>query len=214
MFSQLKSKARSLGVYALVAALAFAAGYASLAHAIDPVTFYACRNVGKNTLYNVVTSPSLPLACIKGDIAVQWNQAGPMGPQGPAGLTGPAGPAGPQGDPGPAGADGAQGPAGPQGDPGADGAQGPQGDPSISGYEVVRGPTVTGGGGTYTATATCPAGKKVLGGGGSQGDFGYYLDDSRPNDDGSGWQVQYSPDSGDLHGGGIGEAWAICAFVQ
>jgi hypothetical protein len=59
--------------------------------------------------------------------------------------------------------------------------------------------------------ANCPAGKRVLGGGGSQGAFQWFLDDSRPNSAGTGWQVQYSPAAG--AGGGIGEAWAICAIV-
>jgi hypothetical protein len=109
---------------------------------------------------------------------------GSVGPAGPAGPTGPTGPTGPQGDPG------AAGPA------------------FIPGYEIVRGPTSSYAGVT-TLFANCPAGKVALGGGGSQGSALWFLDDSRPQDGGTGWQVQYSPAPG--AGGGIGEAWAICA---
>jgi hypothetical protein len=108
------------------------------------------------------------------------------------------------------------GPPGPQGSPGPAGPAGPQGPPGVSGYQVVRGETVFGATGTYTAVANCPDGKKALGGGGSQGQFGWYLDDSRPRADGTGWQAQYSPDP-DINPSqtqGIGEAWAICASVN
>jgi hypothetical protein len=131
LFAKLKSKVRTLGMYALVAALAFSAGYASLAHATTPITFYACRDVGKRSLYNVVTSPSLPLTCIKGDEAVQWDQVGPMGPQGPKGDTGPAGLQGPQG---------IQGPKGDKGDTGLTGSQGPQGAQGSKGDNGYAGP--------------------------------------------------------------------------
>lgn len=62
---------------------------------------------------------------------------------------------------GPPGADGAQGTQGLQGTPGAPGA------PGLSGVEVVTGAgnTVITSSGTSTATASCPGGKKVLGGG-------------------------------------------------
>ena len=83
---------------------------------------------------------------------------------------------------------------------------------SISGYTVVKGATVVSASAPDTATASCPSGTKVLGGGGSQGGFGWFVDDSRPNGDGSGWQVQYSPMAG--AGSGIGEAWAICGVVN
>jgi len=75
---------------------------------------------------------------------------------------------------------------------------------------------VSGATGTYTAVANCPAGKRALGGGGSQGQFGWFLDDSRPQTGGTGWQAQYSPDP-DIDPAttqGIGEAWAICAVVN
>lgn len=96
--------------------------------------------------------------------------AGPTGATGATGATGPAGPAGPQGDPGAQGApgpQGLQGDPGPQGDPGAQGAQG---DPGPAGSQLVTGTPVTSAANAsrhtlVTATATCPAGKVVLGGG-------------------------------------------------
>lgn len=42
-------------------------------------------------------------ACKSNELAIQWNQQGPMGDQGPQGETGPIGPQGPKGDEGPAG---------------------------------------------------------------------------------------------------------------
>ena len=46
------SKAQHLRVLAIVAVVAFAAGSAIVAYATNPVTFYACRNVRLNVLYN------------------------------------------------------------------------------------------------------------------------------------------------------------------
>lgn len=109
----LTQKTHSLAWYliglVLVAVLAFAAGSVLVAKADNPVTFYACQNAKKNALYNIVTSPGSPLPCLAGDVAVEWNQVGPMGPQGPKGDIGPMGPQGPQGEQGPAGPSGALG---------------------------------------------------------------------------------------------------------
>ena len=76
-------------------------------------------------------------ACSNHETAIQWNQAGL---QGPAGLEGPAG---------------AQGPAGPAGPGGA------------TGYEVVRANGEFNTANFKVQSATCPAGKKAVGGGGS-----------------------------------------------
>ena len=94
---------------------------------------------------------------------LQWNAQGPTGPQGPAGPTGPSGPAGPAGATGAigaTGATGAQGPAGPQG------AQGPAGSSGITGYEHVFLSVAIPNGAFRTGTLECPAGKRVLSGGG------------------------------------------------
>lgn len=57
-------------------------------------------------------------ACNPSEIAIQWNQTGPQGPQGIPGPQGVPGPAGPTGPAGPGGAQGPAGDPGPQGPPG------------------------------------------------------------------------------------------------
>ena len=86
-----------------------------------------------------------------------------------SGVPGPAGPTGAQGDSGVAGATGpagAPGPIGPRGAVGPAGAAGAAG--TMSSYERRSGPAVavpTDRVNTATSTATCTAGKKVVGGG-------------------------------------------------
>lgn len=89
-------------------------------------------------------------------------EMGPMGPAGPQGDAGPMGPAGPQGATGPAGATGPMGPMGPMG------PAGPEGPAGMSGLEIV--PVVltsagVNGLGTLQGDASCPVGKRVVGGG-------------------------------------------------
>jgi len=95
---------------------------------------------------------------------------GPAGPQGPAGADGAIGPQGPQGDPGTQGPQGDAGPQGAQGDAGPQGPQGVQGIAGPSDSQVLSPVTGTSAAGlsagqTYSLTSTCPAGKKILGGG-------------------------------------------------
>lgn len=197
LFAKLNSNIRRLGMYALVAVLAFSAGFATLAHATSPVTFYACQSIGLKSLYNVVTSPSTPLECKKGDIAVRWDQVGPMGPQGvqgPAGATGlqglkgDTGLQGPQGEMGPAGPQGAQGEDGLQGSVGPQGPQGSQGEMGPAGPQGLQGPAGTGTS-FYTryasftvpygqdgyrenfGSAFCDLGDQVISGGGGGGGY-------------------------------------------
>jgi hypothetical protein len=104
-------------------------------------------------------------------------QVGPAGAVGAQGATGPAGapgPQGPKGDTGATGATGATGPQGPSGENGAPGAQGPAGPagpagPSgVSGYERVQANFVqfsVAPGDVMHNAVSCPAGKRVLGGG-------------------------------------------------
>jgi hypothetical protein len=69
---------------------------------------------------------------------------------------------------GPKGATGPIGPAGATGVPGATGAAGATGATGMSGYEVVAGNIGSGSGSGFNiadSTASCPAGKKVVGGG-------------------------------------------------
>ena len=99
--------------------------------------------------------------------------AGSAGPQGLVGPSGPVGPAGPQGLAGPQGQAGSQGPVGPTGGIGPIGPQGPagpEGPAGISGLEVVTtpvssAPTQMAFQAELKAKATCPAGKRVIGGG-------------------------------------------------
>jgi hypothetical protein len=76
------------------------------------------------------------------------------------GVVGAQGSTGPKGDRGP------KGDKGDKGSTGAAGAAGPAGPPGISGYQLVTGTNGTTGPLFHGETATCPAGKKVLGGGG------------------------------------------------
>jgi hypothetical protein len=93
---------------------------------------------------------------------------GAEGPQGPVGATGATGPVGPQGETGPTGpvgvtgATGPQGPTGPRGDTGPTGPAGPSG---VSGYERVSSTLEIPANTIRFVTVSCPAGKRVLGGG-------------------------------------------------
>lgn len=88
------------------------------------------------------------------------------GAPGPDGLPGADGGTGPVG---PTGAEGPEGVQGVQGDGGSAGPAGPQGDPGtagVSGYtRVVGTPSATDSVSPKVVTATCPAGKVVVGGG-------------------------------------------------
>jgi Collagen triple helix repeat (20 copies) len=126
--------------------------------------------------------------CPAGEAPLSWDttgtpgakgDAGPTGPPGSVGVKGDTGPAGQSGGdgatgpPGPAGAKGDTGPAGPSGQAGPDGAPGPagaQGPPGPTDSQVTAPATATTVlsaplGTVATATATCPAGKRIMGGG-------------------------------------------------
>ncbi len=172
MFKQLYPKARSFGMYLLVAILAFTAGQTGIvsAHGGDTALIHAC--VSK--LNGAVKIVGAGKNCPSGYDSLHWGIQGPAGPQGPKGDTGDVGPMGPQGLQGETGAPGAQGPAGPQGPQGATGPQGlpgpagpmgPQGPAgSVSVYlryaNYSVNPTQNGSG-----SAACDPGDKVIGGG-------------------------------------------------
>ena len=86
------------------------------------------------------------------DFAPGVLEPGP-GVAGSAGSAGAQGPAGLQGAPGPAGSQGPAGPAGPQGAPG------------LSGVEIVTADTPSDSSSPKHVDPSCPAGKKVVGGG-------------------------------------------------
>lgn len=166
--------------------------------------------------------------CQTGETALQLNRTGPPGPQGPAGPQGPPGPQGAVGPTGAGGAAGPTGPVGPVGPVGPTGPVGPAGPPALSGYEIVTGegpPTLVPGNFRGTAGAgvgvDCPAGKRVIGGGGqgrvsgASGDQ-VSLTSSYPTQDGiSGWQVSVGLTREEI-GNPIefrAEGFAICAVV-
>jgi len=113
-------------------------------------------------------------------------------------------PAGQQGPPGPVGPQGPAGPAGPQGAPG------------VSGFEIVNVASALSSDDEKAITATCPAGKKVLGGGGFAGSL-IFTDDvaliaSNPSGT-TGWRVaaQETDATGAVW---LVRAYAVCANVS
>jgi hypothetical protein len=137
-------------------------------------------------------------------------KVGPPGPAGPVGPQGLVGPQGPKGDVGPAGPQGLAGPSGPVGGPGP---QGPKGDvgigvqgiagpagatgaPGVSGYQRIVVGTVNETlppFGEVVRFANCPAGKKVVGGGGIifNASGRWVVDTSGPSSD-SQWVVAFT----------------------
>ena len=153
---------------------------------------------------------------------------GATGATGAAGATGPQGPQGPQGAPGPQGAEGPQGPPGPQGiqgikgdtgDTGATGAQGPQGPQGVPGLSarvvVVNSVNQTlAKGALFTLTTSCPAGKAVIGGGGSSVNPSLQIVASMPSDSNpTQWIVQVR-NIANNNQTGLVSANVICAIVQ
>jgi hypothetical protein len=113
---------------------------------------------------------------------------------------------------------------GPQGPPGPAGPQGgPQGIPGISGLQYITGPFVhIGKSSTDTATASCPAGKKVIGGGytttvpnpSSASPSALQIFSSGPSGT-SAWSVSATNTSSGAGNLGLRlTAYAICAVVQ
>lgn len=140
---------------------------------------------------------------------------GGRGPQGQTGNTGPPGPKGDTGDPGHKGPAGDHGSQGIQGVKGAKGDKGNAGPLGLSGYVRVAGPWASiPMGGVAEASATCPPGKKAVGGG-----F-----ETSPNDDllviydgpvsGTGWTFRGWDLAQITAGGSQLRVWAICGSVS
>lgn len=92
--------------------------------------------------------------------------------------------------PGPPGPAGPAGPAGPRGDTGQQGPAGPAGPPGVSGHEVVvLGGLLTASQISASFTASCPAGKKLLGGGVATFNQEIQILSSTPLDTGTSWAV-------------------------
>jgi collagen triple helix repeat protein len=109
-------------------------------------TYTGClRPTGKLVKVRVGDDPLAP--CLGPAVEVSWGELGPQGPAGDDGEIGPRGIPGPRGQ---------------QGQPGQ------QGSPGISGYEIVTTTQTTTDIAPFTwFDASCPTGKKVLGGGAS-----------------------------------------------
>ena len=140
----------------------------------------------------------------------------------------PQGPQGPRGAQGPKGQKGAKGDKGPKGDTGAKGAAGANG---VSGYEVVnqtfKEVFIENSGGmrglSEVKSVSCPAGKRVIGGGtnlgtnptqnGQQRSVSVSL--SGPNGAGTAWSAQLF--NNEISGGGTSidlQVYAICASAN
>ena len=143
------------------AAIAASAAIAGVALATIPNAGVINGCFDKNNGQLRVIDAQATAGCLKPETAISWNQIGPQGEQGIQGPVGPQGSQGTQGPigvPGQTGATGATGPAGPTGATGATGAS------AGSGYQIVTG-SVSRPNAITAASATCPAGKVVVGGG-------------------------------------------------
>lgn len=136
----------------------------------------------------------------------------------------PAGPQGPQGPKGPKGAKGDKGQKGDKGDKGATGA------PGVSGYEVVNQTfkevfienSGSPRGLSEVKTVSCPAGKRVIGGGSDLGTNAAQNGQQRqvtvslngPNGTGTGWSVQLFNNSTTIDTSIDLRVYAICANVN
>ena len=189
--------------------------------------YHACVNQGSGLVRMLAAGE----ACRPNEVAVDWNQVGPQGPQGvqgPKGDTGPQGPQGiqgPQGLEGDTGATGPQGPQGAKGDKGDTGAPGPKGDTGAPGPQGAPGPAgglsghtivssndeTIGLFGTDDNVVACPGGTVVTGGGVRTGLNDWVADgnvlDSYPKSNGWYGRVYNASEGAGLHY----MVFAICA---
>jgi len=141
---------------------------------------------------------------------------GQVGPSGPPGVKGDKGDQGLQGLTGAKGPIGVTGPTGPTGRQGLQGTAGPPGPSGVTGWQFVTAGQTIAPGQLRTWRATCPAGKRALGGGvvGSSGlpDINTQITQDGPDGQATGWLVSI------YNNGGANltlsyYAWVICASV-
>jgi hypothetical protein len=116
----------------------------------------------------------------------------------------------------PAGAPGPSGPQGAKGDKGDKGEKGDAGSPGISGLVKVDAASATDSVNVKGVVATCPAGKKLVGGGGyvsQAATGGPVLATSRPSADLTQWSAVAVETSASWTLGWRVEAYALCATV-
>jgi hypothetical protein len=152
---------------------------------------------------------SAPSDCLPSESATSWNVVGPVGPVGPQGSQGP------------------QGLQGPQGAAGTNGTNGTNGTDGVSGYQEVENKGSftfqNGASPSLTVGVSCPAGHKVLGGGGfaTVNQVLVSLGTSTPNGQANetpdtGWRVGFvKSDGSDFQNGDTlsYDLFAICADV-
>jgi len=124
MFIDFVSRVRNLPQRKMVIAGAALILLGALAYASIPDAngvIHGCYKKSGGTLR--VIDDAVSQCDSRAEVAIQWSQTGPQGPQGPAGPQGPIGPQGPVGPEGPAGPAGLKGDTGPQGPAGPGGAK-------------------------------------------------------------------------------------------
>ena len=84
---------------------------------------------------------------------------------------------------------------------------------AIPGYQLVQNGFATANATVVVGTVQCPAGKRVLGGGGTVIDPTWFMDSSVPTPSATGWQVRYRSSNGGTLSA-AGSVWAICALVD
>jgi hypothetical protein len=178
--AQLSAVSDSTGAYSLAISANLPISL-SVSASLTGCSFPSAVNLNSVSTNQVVSFAGTGTAC-QGSTVVTGPQGppGPAGPQGPAGPTGatgaqgPAGPAGPIGPTGATGATGSSGPAGatgPQGITGQSGVAGPAGPAGPAGAgiqtQIIIAPNdpVPAGIDTVQATARCPPGEHITGGG-------------------------------------------------
>src|SRR5262245_38049663 len=122
----IRARWRRTAIFLTVGAVAFA--IASGVYAAIPDSsgvIHGCYGKSGGQLRVIDSAKST--ACAKTELALNWNQTGPQGPQGPMGAQGLAGAQGPKGETGARGAAGPTGAAGATGPSGEVGPTGPAG---------------------------------------------------------------------------------------
>ena len=171
---QLSAVSDSTGAYSLAVTANLPVSL-SVSASLTGCTFPSAVNLNSVSTNQVVNFAGNGTAC-QGSTVVVGPQGppgppGPVGPAGPTGATGPQGPAGPAGPTGATGAPGPIGPTGPQGLTGQPGVAGPAGPAGPAGAgiqtQIIIGSNsaAPAGSGTVQATATCPPGEHITGGG-------------------------------------------------